>query len=179
MAINIASAIWDVRKAHERTEQRAQRDFSNVTGILADQTASALEAVDLILRDAARSGSALEVTAALPRLRTELAHVPQVAALLVLDSDGTVLGRSEADAFDPAHFTLFREAGAEGRYISDPYPNERGRWRVLGASVVVVYDARKAGLSSRGRTLGAEHIRMSVLPAGSRYDPASGRATLP
>ena len=131
VAINIASAVWDVRKAYERTEQRAQRDFSNVTGILADQTASALEAVDLILRDAARSGSAYDVSAALPRLRTELAHVPQVAALLVLDSDGTVLGRSDADAFDPARFTLFREAGAEGRFISDPYPDERGRWRLL------------------------------------------------
>ena len=99
VAINIASAIWDVRKAYERTEQRAQRDFSNVTGILADQTASAFEAMDLILRDAARSGSAYEVTAALPRLRTELAHVPQVAALLVLDSDGTVLNQFSSIGF--------------------------------------------------------------------------------
>jgi hypothetical protein len=58
VAINICSAIWDVRKAYERTERRSQRDFSNVSSILAEQTASSLEAVDLILRDAARSGSA-------------------------------------------------------------------------------------------------------------------------
>ncbi|HVJ23128.1 MAG TPA: PAS domain S-box protein, partial [Burkholderiales bacterium] len=131
VAINIASAIWDVRKAYERTERRAQRDFSNVSSLLAEQTASSLEAVDLILREAARKGSAADVVAGLPRLRAELAHVPQVAALLVLDADANVIARSEADAFDPARFTLFREAGAEGRYISDPYPDERGRWRLL------------------------------------------------
>jgi PAS domain S-box-containing protein len=131
VAINIASAIWDVRKAYERTERRSQRDFSNVTGILADQTASSLEAVDLILRDAARSATAGEAAAALPRLRTELAHVPQVAALLVLDAGGAVIARSDADAFDPARHTLYREAGADGVFISDPYPDERGRWRFL------------------------------------------------
>jgi len=131
VAINIASAIWDVRKAYERTERRAQRDFSNVSSLLAEQTASSLEAVDLILREAARNGSAADVVAGLPRLRAELAHVPQVAALLVLDADANVIARSEADAFDPARFTLFREAGAEGRYISDPYPDERGGWRFL------------------------------------------------
>jgi cyanophycinase len=52
-------------------------------------------------------------------------------------------------------------------------------WRVLGANAIVVYDARDARLGENGSTLGASGIRMSVLPAGSRYDPTTGRATLP
>ncbi len=55
-----------------------------------------------------------------------------------------------------------------------------GGWRVLGLSVAVVYDARRAAITpSGGPVLGAAEIRMSVLPAGSRYDLRTGRAELP
>jgi cyanophycinase len=54
-----------------------------------------------------------------------------------------------------------------------------GRWRVAGASAVVVYDARDAAVTPPGTTLGAAGMRMHVLPAGSWFDPATGRATLP
>src|SRR5260221_14481249 len=40
IAINIGSAIMHVRIDRERTEQRALRDFSNVTRLLAEQAAS-------------------------------------------------------------------------------------------------------------------------------------------
>ena len=54
-----------------------------------------------------------------------------------------------------------------------------GRWRIAGASVAIVYDARRAVTTPAGQTLGATGIVMHVLPAGSRFDPGSGRATLP
>lgn len=54
-----------------------------------------------------------------------------------------------------------------------------GRWRVSGASVVVVYDARGAALSPSSGPLGAAGIATHILPAGSRFDPANGVATLP
>jgi cyanophycinase len=54
-----------------------------------------------------------------------------------------------------------------------------GRWRVAGASVAVVYDARRAKLTPAGATLGATGVVMHVLPAGARFDPQSGTATLP
>jgi cyanophycinase len=55
-----------------------------------------------------------------------------------------------------------------------------GPWRVLGESVAVVYDARQATITPPGaRALGATGIRMLVLPAGSRYDRATGKAQLP
>jgi cyanophycinase len=54
-----------------------------------------------------------------------------------------------------------------------------GRWRVAGASVAVVYDARRATITPAGATLGAIGRQMHVLPAGSRFDPQTGAATLP
>lgn len=55
-----------------------------------------------------------------------------------------------------------------------------GVWRVLGDSVAVVFDARKAALTPAGaRALGAADVRLDVLPAGSTYDPKTGRAVLP
>ncbi len=54
-----------------------------------------------------------------------------------------------------------------------------GRWRVSGASVAVVYDARQAAVTPAGTTLGAAGMSMHVLPAGGRFDPSTGRSTLP
>ncbi len=54
-----------------------------------------------------------------------------------------------------------------------------GIWHVLGASAVVVYDARAAQVTPAGATLGASGMRLHVLPAGSRFDPRDGSARLP
>lgn len=55
-----------------------------------------------------------------------------------------------------------------------------GMWRVLGASAVVVYDARNASITGTSApTLGAAGIAMHVLPAGSSFDPKTGKAALP
>jgi cyanophycinase len=54
-----------------------------------------------------------------------------------------------------------------------------GRWRVAGASVAIVYDARRAVITPSAATLGGTGIVIHVLPAGSGFDPASGVATLP
>jgi cyanophycinase len=54
-----------------------------------------------------------------------------------------------------------------------------GTWRVAGESVAIVYDARHAAITPAGMTLGARGIIMHVLPAGSRYDPRSGKGRLP
>lgn len=54
-----------------------------------------------------------------------------------------------------------------------------GRWRVLGRSAVVVYDARRAGRAAPAGPLGVTGLMLHLLPPGSRYDPVTGRATLP
>ena len=54
-----------------------------------------------------------------------------------------------------------------------------GRWRIAGESVAVIYDARRTAITTPGTPLGASGMLMHVLPAGSRYDPRTGIATLP
>jgi cyanophycinase len=55
-----------------------------------------------------------------------------------------------------------------------------GPWRIAGASVAVIYDARSSETTpSSAHVLGATNMRMHVLPAGSTFDPRTGKATLP
>jgi cyanophycinase len=55
-----------------------------------------------------------------------------------------------------------------------------GRWSVLGASVAIVYDARRSAITPPGApVLGARDVVMHILPAGSRFDPVTGHAMLP
>ena len=143
VVINIASAVWDVRRAYDRVERRTQRDLTNMTRVLAEQTAASLEAVDVILRDMVRTGDARTVAERMPRLRDELAHVSTIAALLVLDAQGRVLARTgeiPAVDIDPAghpFFTVHRGGGKDGLHLSEPYreraeaDTEAGRWRFL------------------------------------------------
>ena len=52
-----------------------------------------------------------------------------------------------------------------------------GRWKVLGESVAVIYDARNAKIGPTTAPLGAAGMQMHVLPSGSIYDPKSGKAS--
>jgi cyanophycinase len=54
-----------------------------------------------------------------------------------------------------------------------------GRWRVAGASVAVIVDARRAVRAAVPQRLGGTGVSLHVLPAGGRFDPATGVATLP
>jgi cyanophycinase len=54
-----------------------------------------------------------------------------------------------------------------------------GPWEIIGASQATVYDARHSSVVPSGKTLGATDIRMHVLPAGSTFDLATGKAKLP
>jgi PAS domain S-box-containing protein len=134
VAINIGSAIWDVRKAYERNERRVLRDFSNMTRLIAEQTATSLEAIDLILR-AVRTKGASEV---MPQVRDELARIPHIASVLVLDAQGQVLSRaSDAPAYDadlaaPAYFAVHRDTTTDVLHLSEPYRvAPGGQWRVV------------------------------------------------
>ena len=54
-----------------------------------------------------------------------------------------------------------------------------GPWEVIGASQAVIYDARRSTQTAGRATLGAMDVRFHVLPPGSRFDPATGQASLP
>src|ERR1700704_6492745 len=127
VAINVVSAIWDARTDRDRTELRARRNLSNLSGLLSEQTAAALEAVDLVLRDAVRDGTAAKAAAMTPRLRDEMIHIPQVAAFLVIDADGSVVGRTNEISATPgklaerSYFVAHRDGRAGGLFLSEPY----------------------------------------------------------
>jgi cyanophycinase len=55
-----------------------------------------------------------------------------------------------------------------------------GKWSVLGRSSVMIFDARRSRVTPvRAGPLGAADVRVSLLPAGSTYDPRTGESTLP
>jgi cyanophycinase len=54
-----------------------------------------------------------------------------------------------------------------------------GTWTVRGDGAVVVYDARRARLTPSGHALGAVDVRLHLLPAGTTFDPLTGRISLP
>ena len=55
-----------------------------------------------------------------------------------------------------------------------------GPWKIIGASAAMVFDARHATVTpGTAPLLGADGIQLKVLPSGSSYDLASGKATLP
>jgi PAS domain S-box-containing protein len=127
VAINVCSAIWDIRSDRQRVLQRAQRDFSNLTRLLAEQTAASLDSVDLVLRNAVRDGSAAKAAAVLGRMPEELGHIAQLAAIVVLDRSGEVLTQTNLlPTIDPdlSKLPLF-EAHREGRdpalILSEPF----------------------------------------------------------
>jgi len=55
-----------------------------------------------------------------------------------------------------------------------------GKWTVLGRGAVMVLDARGSRVTSASQpALGATDVKVSVLPAGSTFDPQTGRGSLP
>ena len=55
-----------------------------------------------------------------------------------------------------------------------------GKWAVLGRGAVMVVDARAARVTATSqRAFGATDVKVSELPAGSTFDPETGRASLP
>lgn len=56
-----------------------------------------------------------------------------------------------------------------------------GTWTVRGASVALVYDARRAGVTpaDSAAQLTATGVVLHLLPAGATFDPATGEARIP
>ena len=54
-----------------------------------------------------------------------------------------------------------------------------GLWRIMGASAVLIVDARNAmRTAADASVLGASGVQMHLLPDGATFDPQTGRATL-
>src|ERR1044071_3335347 len=134
VAINVSQAIWDIRADRERVQQRAQRDFSNLTRLLAEQTAASLEAVDLVLRDAVRDGSSAKAAEALGHMAEELAHAPQLASIVGPDAGAavrpqtTLLPTIDPDISQLAPFAAHRDVRGPAVIVSEPFLGGRLVW---------------------------------------------------
>src|SRR5262249_45671437 len=136
VVINIGSAAWDLYSDRRQTVSRAQLEFSNLSGLLAEHTATLLEAVDLVLRDVVREPGAAKNPALASLLSEQTSHIPQVAAFLVIDAGGRVIARTneaptiDTDITERPYFTAHRDGRVTGLFFSAPYQSMReGKWR--------------------------------------------------
>jgi PAS domain S-box-containing protein len=156
VGINILSAIWDIRNERAVVERNALRDFSNLTALLADQTARSLESVDLLLHAAAGDISTAGVgppAARALRFKDRISGIPQIRAVILLDRNGKVLVSTDGGADDGAdfskrpYFTHQRDAAVKGRYVSDPFLGEiTHRWAFAVSETITDADGRFAGV---------------------------------
>ena len=49
VSVNVLSALWDLRNSRAVVEHTAERGYGNIATLMAEQTARALESIEIIL----------------------------------------------------------------------------------------------------------------------------------
>ena len=126
------SALFDALRDRTQTLAQAERQFDNVAGALAEQAARALQATDLVLKQAALlDPDAGEIrvprSAAVELLRGYMSGVPQVRNLFLFDpvrdlhlSSSTAPGAS-ANLSDRSYYLAQRDDPDLGLFVSEPF----------------------------------------------------------
>ena len=148
------SALFDALRDRSATLTEAERQYDNVAGALAEQAARALQATDLILKQAAMldpdvAGAPADRAAIADLLRRHMSGVPQVRNLFLFDPArglhvSSAPSSSNADLSDRAYYTAQRDDPALGLYVSEPFVS-----RVTGDPTFVL-SRRLAGEGFRG-----------------------------
>jgi PAS domain S-box-containing protein len=156
VGINVVSALWTIRIDRVRVEGDALRNFSNLTALLAEQTARSLESVELLLDAAVSDMKATgigELAAREARLKDRISGIPQVRSLLLLGPDGRVLVDTAGDIpagldmSDRSYFTTHREGAAGGRFVSEPFEGRAsGHWEFVVSERIAGSAGRFAGV---------------------------------
>ena len=163
-----------------RIEEAIRRRYASGAVVGGTSAGAAVMSAVMITGDERRPGGA--------RRDTSLAFVTIAAGDVVTDTGFALIGNAIVDQ----HFVRRRRHNRLISLVIEREPHlgvgidestallvhPDGRWTVEGASVAVIYDARRAAVR-RDTTLGASDIRMHVLPAGSTFDPRTGVASLP
>jgi PAS domain S-box-containing protein len=126
----IGSAGYDGWRLHQQIMMANERELGNLGKALAEQSLRSLQAVDVVLRDAASwyeaGGARLDPQAVSAALASRTVGVPQVNVLTVIDAQGMQQYRSRdtgtplADVSDRPYFTAQRDARGVGLFISKP-----------------------------------------------------------
>ena len=148
------SALFDALRDRAATLTQAERQYDNVTGALAEQAARALQATDLILRQAALldpdvAGAPADRDAIADLLRRHMSGVPQVRNLFLFDPArglhvSSAPSSGNTDLSDRAYYTAQRDDPSLGLYVSEPFIS-----RVTGDPTFVL-SRRLAGAGFRG-----------------------------
>ncbi|MBS0578635.1 MAG: response regulator [Proteobacteria bacterium] len=149
------SALFDAMRDRRLTLAEAERQNDNVAGALAEQAARALQATDLILKQAALldpdvPGAPADRAALPDLLRRHMSGVPQVRNLFLFDparelhvSTAGANGTSP-DLSDRTYYIAQRDNPDQGLFVSEPFIS-----RVTGDPTFVL-SRRLPGQSFRG-----------------------------
>ena len=119
--------VYDVIRRHEIVIETAERHFSSLVRSLAEQSAVAVRAVDLLLRSVAYdAGRAQPIKVDLQHwLQLEPGSIPELQGLAVLNANAAIVTgignfsvATQPDAAD--YFSVHRERKVGGLYISKP-----------------------------------------------------------
>jgi signal transduction histidine kinase/CheY-like chemotaxis protein len=149
------STLFDTLHDRAATLTMAERQHDNVAGALAEQAARALQAVDLILRQAMLldpdAAGATTLREAIPELlRRHMSGVPQVRNLFLFDParqlriSSASSGIANTDLSDRSYYLLQRDHPDLGLFVSEPFVS-----RVTGEPTFVL-SRRLEGPGFRG-----------------------------
>ena len=124
------SSGYDAWRSYRYALTATDREIANMANALAEQSASTLEAVDLLLRDTARWYRVDSQEVPAERLNEILANrsagVPQVRQVMIVDAQGNQRFGSRQSAppihnvSDRSYFIAQRDGTATGLFISEP-----------------------------------------------------------
>ena len=188
------SALYDALRDRTAILADAERQYENIAGALAEQAARALQATDLILKQAAlldpdvQGAPATRDTLA-DLLRRYMSGVPQVRNLFLFDPtralqiSSTPTGAINADLSDRTYYRSQHDDPALGLFVSEPFlsrvtgdptfvlsrrlPGEGFRG-IAGAAVDVGLAERAEIAGPRVHRLEVVHVKVQVLRDGAR-----------
>jgi signal transduction histidine kinase/ActR/RegA family two-component response regulator len=126
------SALYDALRDRTAILADAERQYDNVAGALAEQAARALQATDLILKQAAlldpdAAGAPATRATLADLLRRYMSGVPQVRNLFLFDPERDLHASSSAslaanaDLSDRTYYLAQRADAALGLFVSEPF----------------------------------------------------------
>ena len=125
-----ASSGYDAWRQRAQLYESSERELSNLSKVLAAETARSVQTVDVLLRDTAswytQQGHGLPAAQVGPALAAFTSTVPQVAMLTLVDAEGHQRHRSHASddplaaVADRPYFRAQRERRDTGLFINEP-----------------------------------------------------------
>jgi signal transduction histidine kinase len=149
------AACYELHTSRNALIADTERQIARLDMLFAEQTGRTVEAVDLLVMGAQEALQARQphLDGLDETLRRRLRHVPQVAALLVVDRTGqAIVSTDPARAFTPppvvrALLERYRMDPRAGPLISPPFRVGEDRWNALLARPAVASDGTLTGMT--------------------------------